>query len=213
MKTDDLIAMLASNAEPVSYEAKRHKMLATLALGTVVAIVMMYFFLGLRPDLERAVVLPMFWLKLEFPGAVAFVATVALLRLGSPGMQLGRLTMALVLPFALVWAMALLTLADASPEIRPSLILGSSWERCSISIAFLAVPIWLAVFWAARQFAPTRLRTASAVAGLFAGAAAATVYAAHCTEMQAPFLAVWYVLGMLIPAALGWAVGPKLLRW
>ena len=77
----------------------------------------------------------------------------------------------------------------------------------------LAIPTWLAAFWAARRFAPTRLRAASAVAGLLAGAAAAMVYAVHCAEMQAPFLAVWYVLGMLVPAFLGWAIGPKLLRW
>ncbi len=213
MKTDELIAMLASNAGPVSYRAERGRMLATLALGTFVAFVMMYFVLGLRPDMEQAVMLPMFWVKLVFPGAVAILAAVALVRLGSPGMPLGRLTMALALPFAMVWIMASLTLVNAAPAARPALILGSSWERCSISIAVLAVPTWLAAFWAARRFAPTRLRPASAVAGLLAGAAAAVVYAVHCTEMQAPFLAVWYVLGMLVPTLLGWAIGPKVLRW
>jgi hypothetical protein len=31
--------------------------------------------------------------------------------------------------------------------------------------------------------------------------------------MQAPFLAIWYLLGMLIPTALGALLGPRLLRW
>ena len=53
----------------------------------------------------------------------------------------------------------------------------------------------------------------SAAAARFAGAAAAFAYAFHCPEMQAPFLAVWYVLGMLIPAAVGAALGQRMLRW
>lgn len=35
----------------------------------------------------------------------------------------------------------------------------------------------------------------------------------HCTEMQAPFLAVWYVLGILIPTGAGALLGSRLLRW
>ena len=41
----------------------------------------------------------------------------------------------------------------------------------------------------------------------------ALVYTLHCPEMEAPFLAVWYLLGMLIPAAAGALLGPRLLRW
>jgi hypothetical protein len=46
-----------------------------------------------------------------------------------------------------------------------------------------------------------------------AGGAGAAVYALHCPELQAPFLAVWYVLGMAIPVAAGALLGPRLLRW
>jgi hypothetical protein len=31
--------------------------------------------------------------------------------------------------------------------------------------------------------------------------------------MEAPFLAVWYVLGMLIPAGAGALLGRRVLRW
>jgi hypothetical protein len=31
--------------------------------------------------------------------------------------------------------------------------------------------------------------------------------------MAAPFIGIWYLLGMLIPAAAGALVGPRLLRW
>jgi hypothetical protein len=31
--------------------------------------------------------------------------------------------------------------------------------------------------------------------------------------MALPFVAVWYVAGMMIPTALGALLGPRLLRW
>jgi hypothetical protein len=31
--------------------------------------------------------------------------------------------------------------------------------------------------------------------------------------MAAPFIGFWYLLGMLIPAAAGALLGPRLLRW
>jgi len=39
------------------------------------------------------------------------------------------------------------------------------------------------------------------------------VYTFHCPELAAPFLGTWYVLGMLIPTALGAIIGPLVLRW
>ncbi len=213
MKTNELITLLALDSLPVSYRSGRGSMLATLGLGALVALTMMYFALGVRPDMDQAVVLPMFWFKLAFPGALMLAALAALLRFAYPGFRLGKLKIALALPFAVIWVMALLALANAAPEIRPMLIFGATWVKCPITIAALAVPTWMSAFWALKQQAPTRLRATSAAAGLFAGACAATVYAMHCSEMQAPFLAIWYLLGMLIPTVLGWAVGPKLLRW
>jgi hypothetical protein len=64
-----------------------------------------------------------------------------------------------------------------------------------------------------RGLAPTRLRLAGAGVGLLAGAAGAFVYAFHCPELAAPFLGMWYLLGMAIPTALGALLGPRALRW
>jgi hypothetical protein len=35
----------------------------------------------------------------------------------------------------------------------------------------------------------------------------------HCPELGAPFIAVWYVIGMFIPALAGALLGPRVLRW
>jgi hypothetical protein len=64
-----------------------------------------------------------------------------------------------------------------------------------------------------RQLAPTRLRLAGAGAGLLAGALGATVYGLHCPETGAAFVATWYSLGVATWAAIGAALGPRLLRW
>lgn len=64
-----------------------------------------------------------------------------------------------------------------------------------------------------RGLAPTRLALAGAASGLLAGALGALVYALHCTEIAAPFLGIWYVIGMLIPTAIGALLGPRMLRW
>ena len=70
-----------------------------------------------------------------------------------------------------------------------------------------------AALWAMKGLAPTRLVLAGAASGLLAGAIGALIYALHCTEMEAPFLGAWYVVGMLIPTAAGAVLGPFLLRW
>ena len=49
--------------------------------------------------------------------------------------------------------------------------------------------------------------------GFLAGAGAALVYCLHCPESTAPFIGLWYTLGMLIPAIAGALLGPRLLRW
>ena len=47
----------------------------------------------------------------------------------------------------------------------------------------------------------------------FAGAAGAFVYCFHCTEEAAPFIAVWYTLGIAVVTAIGALLGRSLLRW
>jgi hypothetical protein len=64
-----------------------------------------------------------------------------------------------------------------------------------------------------RSLAPTRPRWAGAASGFTAGSIGALVYSLHCPELTAPFLGIWYLLGMLIPTAIGGWLAPRLLRW
>jgi hypothetical protein len=52
-----------------------------------------------------------------------------------------------------------------------------------------------------------------AIAGLLAGATGAFIYAFHCDESAAPFVALWYTIGISLVGLLGAALGRILLRW
>jgi len=213
MKTDDLIAALAADAVPVDSSRADRRFFARAGLAALVVLGAVLLLLGPRPDLASAVLLPMFWLKLAFPASLAIAALMVLRRLGYPGMRLGRAPVGIALPVVVVWMMACVVLLAAPAGERIPLVLGETWLACPVSIALLSLPATALVFWAIRELAPTRLTLAGGVAGLFGGAAAALAYALHCPEMQAPFLAVWYVLGMLIAAGAGALLGGHFLRW
>ena len=95
----------------------------------------------------------------------------------------------------------------------PRLILGHSSRVCAVRVILTALPTLAATFWALRRMAPTRLTLAGVGAGLFAGAAGAFVYSFHCTEGSAPFIGIWYSLGIALTAAIGGFLGRNLLRW
>lgn len=213
MKTDELVTLLATQAGAVEPKAATRRFATALGWGLFGAVLAMAVTLGVRPDLRAAALLPMFWFKLAFPAAVAVTALYGALRLARPGMRLGRLPHILAALLAILWLMAAVTLLQAEPAQRAALIFGQTWRECPINIALLSLPVFAASLWAMKQLAPTRLAHAGAAAGLLAGAAGAAIYALHCPEMEAPFLAVWYVLGMLIPAVAGAFLGARLLRW
>jgi hypothetical protein len=213
MKTDDLVTMLATGAEPVAPAATARRHALALGWGALGAFLLMVPLLGLRADLAEAVHLPMFWLKLAFPACMALGALFAATRLSRPGVSLGKVPVALAAPVVAMWALAAIVLFGAEPDQRVGLILGKTWFVCPFLIALLSLPTFGGALWAMRGLAPTRPALAGAAAGLLAGAVATTVYALHCPEMGAPFLAIWYLLGMSMPATLGALLGPRLLRW
>ena len=120
---------------------------------------------------------------------------------------------ALAVPVVAMWALAAYVLADAEPGERLGLMLGATWAVCPFLIALLSVPVFAATMWAMRDLAPTRLPLAGAAAGLLSGTLGGLVYCLHCPEMAAPFIGTWYLIGMLIPAAVGALLGRHLLRW
>ena len=213
MKTDELINMLATGAAPVASGAGVRRLAVALGWGLFGATLLMALLLGVRADLAQALRLPMFWAKLGMPALAALAALQLARRLGVPGVRPGRAPLVLAALLLVAWGGAAAVLLGAAPEARSQLIFGATWKTCPFNIALLSMPLFIGMFWALRGYAPTRPALAGASAGLMAGAAAAAVYALHCPEMAAPFLGIWYVLGMLLPTLLGAVLGARLLRW
>ena len=213
MKTDDLVSLLATGTDAVDARAPARRYIAAIAGGTVVATVLMVLWLDVRPTLARDATLPMFWVKELFCVALVAAGVFAVARLSRPGAALARVETLAGAPILAMWLLAVVVLAVAEPEDRTDLIRGVSWMECPYNIAVLSVPVFVAIVWAMRGFAPTHLRRAGAAAGFAAGAIGALAYTLHCPELNAPFLAIWYLAGVLVPTVVGAIVGPRLLRW
>ena len=213
MKTDELIAMLANGTTAVESDVLRRRYAMALGWGACGTVLLMAIALGVQPDLAAAARLPMFWVKLAYPATLLAGALLAVLRLSRPGALLGHVPAAIATPVLVMWLLAGTVLFGASPGERVAMIMGVSADSCPFSIALLSIPLFIAALWAMRGLAPTRLALSGAAAGLVAGAGGALVYSLYCTEMAAPFIGIWYLCGMLIPAAIGALAGPRLLRW
>lgn len=213
MKTDDLVNLLAQDAAPVPAGTASCRLWLALAFGLPVSLLIMQGGYGVRGDLWRVMALPMLWVKLAVPLAVAIAGWLMVRRLASPGVGPGRAGWLAVAAVGLLWVLAVWRWIDMPEPVRMPALMGQTWRTCVVNIGLIGLPVFVAAFWMLRGMATTRPHRAGAAAGLLAGGAGAAVYALHCPELSAPFLAIWYVLGMLLPAAVGAALGPRLLRW
>lgn len=214
MKTEELIALLATRADQVPAHTTQRRFALALGIGLPTTALLMLMTMGLRADLVQAAVGWAFWLKLAFTACMAVGGLILAARLSRPGMKVGFAWMAIAVPLLAVWlAAAAAVLFAGVPEQRLDMFLGSSWKSCPLNIAALSLPLLMATLWCVKDLAPTRLALAGAAAGLLSGALGALVYALHCTESAAPFIGIWYVIGITIPTVIGAAVGPRLLRW
>ncbi len=213
MKTDDLISMLAREPASLPAPALGAPVRAVLALAAGFSFAMMAAWLGLNPALREDLALPMFWVKLGFVLSLAVSLGYALTRLGRPGRNAKPMFAAAGLFALLMFALGCFAAMTGERDETLNAVRGEWVYDCPVSIAALSIPLFIASFWAMRQFAPTQLTLAGAVAGLFSGAVAATVYSLHCTGYNAVYIALWYSVGVLIPGIVGAALGRWLLRW
>ncbi|MET0349883.1 MAG: DUF1109 domain-containing protein [Rhizobacter sp.] len=213
MKTEELIGLLATDAGPVPRRAGEWRFAVAMALGVAVALAWVAAEYGLRRDLAQVAATPAFWVKVAVPLAMAACGLAALFRLAHPGTRTGYWALGLVLPLLVWWGLAAQALGPADAATRATLVWGSTWRVCTLNVVATALPVGIALFWALKGLAPTRPAWTGTVAGGLAGAVGAVVYALHCPEMAAPFLAIWYVLGMALAAGIGGVAGARVLRW
>jgi len=212
MKTAELIAILADDLKPARRGMVGRWLLLGLILGTAMSTALMMATIGPRPDLHAAMQLKAFWVKFIYTLALAGLGFVILARQARAGQDSRKLAMMLAAPVAALMVLAAIQLSAPYADTA-ELVMGSTWLVCPWLILMLSVPLTLCLLLVMRRLAPTRLAMAGAAAGLLSGAIAATIYGFHCPEMAAPFLLVWYTLGIAFSAVFGAVLGPRLLAW
>jgi hypothetical protein len=213
IETDALIDNLSRSVPAASRRSAVRTLLLYMMVGVLGAFMLLALTIGVRPDLDVAMLGAMFWIKTGYTGALALVATLGLVTLTRPEARPPRWLWLVTAPFV---ALALVAIVEAAAMEKAALRaawLGSSWSQCPFAIALFALPIAAAFIYALRPFAPTRLRATGALVGMAAGALSATVYCLHCPEAGATFVLTWYTLGIVVVAGFGSLLGPRLLRW
>jgi hypothetical protein len=211
MKTQDLINALARDATVAPPPALT--LARDLACGALLTLLLFFALTGVRPDIGQALASPRFLLKPVLTISLFVAALGLLLRLARPGAPAGLWRLGLLVA-------PLLLLVGVSVELY--VLPGDQWRAravghnalwCLAMIPMLAAAPLVCGLHALRQAAPTRPALTGAVAGLVAGALGATFYAFHCTDDSPLFVAVWYLLALLIVTLAGALSGSRLLRW
>lgn len=211
MKTDELIAALATHAGPAPRAVVARRLAPALLFGVLASAVLSVAILG--PVSDPALPGGALWIKLFY--AAAFAAGAAWLtgRLSRPAAPASSAAVAVVVVMLVMLAAGSISLFAVEPEDRLAYALGHSWTMCPWAIFGLSLPALAATLWAVRGLAPTRPRAAGLAAGLLAGAAGAAGYALHCVEQSTLFIAIWYTLGIAMCGVFGAVLGPRVLRW
>jgi hypothetical protein len=212
MKTDDLIAALAADLPNKPTPVSRAVTIA-LGLSLPVSLAILVFFVHVRPGLVGMLgetkILVKFAFTLGLFGSGLWLA----LRLSRPGASAGAAGMALLGVFTML-AVAVVAelLRMPAGEWRQAMV-GTYAVPCMTLIGLFSAAPLAALLYALRSGAPDSPALGGAVAGLCAGGLGAAVYATHCTEDSALFLALWYVIGISAVTVIGAILGRFALRW
>lgn len=211
MKTDELITLLANQAGPAPKALVVKRLLPAGMAGGLLAAALVVSVLGLTPDTMLTEPGP--WIKFAYAGALVLATAWLVSRVGKPGAS-GKQAVGAVLGIVLVMLLVgFASYISMEESERAAALMGHSWLLCPWTILVLSIPVMAGSFWAMKGLAPTNLPLAGAACGLFAGAVAAMAYALACTEPAAPFIAIWYTLGIALCGGVGAVLGPRLLNW
>jgi hypothetical protein len=209
--TDGLIRELArdaGNSRLPGAPAFTLILIAATLLSLGLAIAMVLLLVGARPDLAAAIYRAPFVYKVGSMLALGLGGVFLAGRAALPGS--GRLT-----ALALVPAIALLAFRAATDHSGLSVMGRSdiSLRDCVTTIIVVSLPPLAVLLCVMRTGAPTRPALAGAIAGMLSGALGAGAYALACTNDAGLFVALWYPLAILATAALGAAIGRRVLAW
>lgn len=212
MNTGHLINALAADTRrpPILFA---YVWAGALVLAIAVAAIVFFATLGLRPDFAAAVQTPRFLFKFVVTISLAVGALIPARALSRPDGQWRKAIPSLAVAPTLLAGAVLVELFILPSDLWSARTIGKNSMVCLTYIPLIGVgplAIFLAVL---RRDAPVRRTLAGAVCGILAGAIAATLYAAQCSDDSPLFVATWYSIAIAGLAAMG-AIGANLVaRW
>jgi hypothetical protein len=213
MNNPTLIASLCADLTPVERTDVERQIAVAGLIGGGVSLAALISTLGIQPGLSMIANMTPLAIKAGFSVSLAAVGFAALLKLARPDGRPTELLQKVAAICALLASIALVQSGHVNNAGDAKLLLGASWQSCSLRIAALSVPVTAMIGWAVRRQAPVQLRRAGAAVGMTAGAVAASIYALACVESSSAFVLVWYSAGIALSTAIGGLLGPRLLRW
>jgi hypothetical protein len=210
VKTDDLIELLVRDLPPWRF---RSVLAGAVAGGIIIAALVFFVGIGVRPDISEAVKSNRFLFKFIVTVSLAVAAIWVTLSVARPDSSLAHRGLALsIAPALLACAVVIELLVLPQSQWMPQLV-GRNARLCLTLIPLISIGPLACLLAALRAGAPSSPGLAGAVAGLAASGIAATFYAANCTDDSALFVMTWYPIATLIVTTAGYLAGRKLLRW
>ncbi len=114
MKTDDLVAALSADLDPVPRRAVGSRLALGLGLGAVASAALMVLWLGVRADLMPAMTTGPFWMKFAYAASVAALGFGLIDRLARPDGEGGIFGPMILAPLGVMIALAVWQLVGVS---------------------------------------------------------------------------------------------------
>ncbi|MCG2627316.1 NrsF family protein [Bradyrhizobium sp. WYCCWR 13023] len=211
MKTEQLINALVADIGP-RRSFLRSFVYAT-ASGVAFDAVVFFAAIGPRPDIAAAAETWRFLFKFVVTLALAVPATTLAYRLAAPAMWRRCRFEVLMVLLCLLLAATAFELDLVPPSLWMVRLVGSNSVNCMTLIPVLALAPLTCFLILLRSGASCDPGLTGAVAGLAAGAIAATFYALNCFDDSPLFVITWYPIAMSTTAAGGYYGGRRFLTW
>ena len=137
MKTDELVALLSTNPEPVDRGLVVRALLIALGAGSILTLGITIFALGVRPDMTTSSAWSFVVAKASFAVGISSLAFVYLAKLARPGGERKPRAYLIAVPFLM--ALAAISLGLTPSSHRNKMIVGDEWLECLVSIPVIAI--------------------------------------------------------------------------
>jgi hypothetical protein len=212
VNTDNLIDALVADRESIDPPIGTTVALA-MACAFMLSAVAFVWQLGWRPDIGQASQTVRFLFKFVVTLAALVPAIALAANLTRPDANPGMWGWALLIAPTLLVAGVSAELMALPVNVWAAKLIGTNAPICLTVIPLLAIAPLAALLFALSRGAPSEPRLAGAVAGIAAGALAATLYAFKCTDDSPLFVATWYTIAIGAVALAGSLIGERVLRW